>query len=204
MIQFDQFSPIPRFVWGTYQSSCAPAASTARSQSSHPKIALLCPSSPTPPTARHVKPPRRARNPTKPLLGQPLLKGPKDSARKTHLMSRKVHHTIRLLTLLLPVRRASRPCHHLPRHRHHGPHIPILQRLVQAPTHQALSIRRERDTIHAIFMTLQPLHQLTRLHVPDPHDCVKRSGSDESAVWRDGHRRDARVRSLWFMDGQRL
>ena len=60
--------------------------------------------------------------------------------------------------------------------------VPVLERLVEAPAHEALPVRRERDAVHTVAMPFEPLHQYARRDVPDPHDRVERARGDEPPV----------------------
>lgn len=108
-------------------------------------------------------------------------------------MSNKIHRARRR-------RRPSAPDHHLPfplsfptNPRNNSAHIPLLQRLVQAPANKPPPVRRERNTVHAIPMSPQLFQQLPRHDVPNTHDSVKRPGSDVPRVGGDGDGGDARV-----------
>jgi hypothetical protein len=72
--------------------------------------------------------------------------------------------------------------------------FPHLDGLVQAAADKLAGVRGECDTIHTILVavrTLEALEQVAHLDIPHPDALVKRAGSDELGIGRNGDRRDA-------------
>ena len=72
-------------------------------------------------------------------------------------------------------------------------HVPVLERLIQTPTHQPTAVRRERNAIHTVPVPTQPLDQHRACHVPDAHNRVQAPGGDPPPIRADRDARHARV-----------
>ena len=62
-----------------------------------------------------------------------------------------------------------------------GSELPHLNRFIQAPTDQALPIRRECNAIHAILVAVRPIksaNDITSIDVPNPDTLVEGAGGD--------------------------
>ena len=91
------------------------------------------------------------------------------SARKTskrYLVSSEIHRTL-ALALFLPVceQRTLLAALH---QRWPCAHVPVFERLVQAPAHETLAVGHERDAVHAVTVTAWAFQQPTseKSHFP--------------------------------------
>ena len=82
--------------------------------------------------------------------------------------------------------------------------IPVFERLVQASANQPFAVRSERHAVHRIRVSPQPLHQLSRVDIPDPDDGVERPSGDEPPGVGNCDRCHASVHGFGFDDGELL
>ena len=78
----------------------------------------------------------------------------------------------------------------------HTTEVPKLHYLVRASTHKTLSVRGEGNTVDAIPVPAQPLHQLSSRDIPNAHDRVHAPSSDVLTIRTDGNRSDT---SIWVV-----
>ena len=109
-----------------------------------------------------------------------------------YLVTSEVHRTRTALIVPLSVRLTL--CNST-----HTTEVPKLQCLVQASTHKALSVRGESNTVDAIPVSTQPLHQLSSRDIPDAHNCVQAPGSDVLTIRTDGNGGDTSVIVQWIV-----
>ncbi len=71
--------------------------------------------------------------------------------------------------------------------------FPVLERLIERAGDQALAVGRKRDRVNRVAVPSETVDQRPSRNVPDAHDGVQRSRSDEARIGGDGHARHARV-----------
>ena len=79
---------------------------------------------------------------------------------------------------------------------HYGGDVPELQRLIQAPTDDALAVRSEGNTVNAIFVSSQLLQKLSRVDIPDSNHLVQAPSDDHGSISRDSDRGDTTLFAL--------